>query len=73
MKGVINLKSKLLVATMIAAASVPAMAQTAQPDTTDATAYITAGVATILGVFAVKYLIGGVTFVARKVMSAIGR
>jgi hypothetical protein len=44
----------------------------AQPDTTDAVAYLAAAVATILAAFGGKYIISAVMFVARKVQSAVG-
>ena len=60
---------------IVAATSAPVVsfAQTAQPDVSDATDYIAAGVATILAVFAGKYIIAGVIFLARKVQGALGR
>lgn len=58
---------------VLMAVPVLSFAQTAQPDTADATTYIAAGIPTFLAIYNAKYIWGGVTFVARKVMAAFGR
>ena len=59
---------------VVAVAAMPVMAFAAdQPDVTEATTYIGAGVTTILAVFTSKYIVKGVILVGRWVGSVIGR
>lgn len=64
-----------VVGTVGASALLPmsAFAQVAQPDTTDATAYIAAGAATIGLVFVAKYGVKAAILIARWVQGVIGR
>lgn len=65
-------KSALAAATVTALSAGPAMAQIAQPDTGDATAYITAGAVTLLGVLTVKYGPAAAVFIGKWVKRLIG-
>lgn len=69
-----KLTHKIALAGALAASAVtPAFAEVAQPTTTEATAYITAGAATLLAVIGAKYAPAAAVFIAKWVKSVIGR
>lgn len=63
----------VLVAGTVAAPMAAHAQASAQPDASDATTYIAAGVATVLGVFGAKYGVKAAILIARWVQGVIGR
>ncbi len=73
MKHVKQLRTALLVLTSVALSAHADGTTAAQPDATDAIAYVAAGTATVVLAFVPQYGVTAGMWVARKVRSVFGR